>query len=166
MMNSNLKYKLIPVRDNDMCFGCGPINPYGLRMKFFTDEKSIISELTVADYLAGWKNVVHGGIVTVIFDEVMGRTAMYFLKKVCLTKNISVNFLRTTSTAKKLKAEGRILEVRSEREAVMEASITDEDGNVCATATSTWALYDPAVALELGKVDQDALESLEPIFNA
>ena len=35
--------KQIPNRGDHKCFGCGPGNPIGLQMKFFTDEESVFS---------------------------------------------------------------------------------------------------------------------------
>ena len=161
MKGTDSKYKKVPNRDNDMCFGCSPINPYGLQMKFFADGEYVFSELSAADHLSGWKNVVHGGVITTIFDEIMVRAGIYFLKKVTLTKSITVNFLQSAYVGKKLRAEGRVSEVKSEREAMMEASLVDNEGNLCATATGTFAIFDPAVALERGMIDETALQSLE-----
>lgn len=72
--------------DHHHSFGCGQANPYGLQMKFMTDEKYIYSQLMVPDHLCSWQNLIHGGIVGTILDEIMFWGAMYFSKKVVLTK--------------------------------------------------------------------------------
>jgi acyl-coenzyme A thioesterase PaaI-like protein len=65
-------------------------NLYGLRIKFSTDEKYIYSQLTVPDHLYSWQNLIHGGTVAAILDEIMFWSAMYFCKKVVLTKKSTV----------------------------------------------------------------------------
>jgi len=160
-MSPDVEYKELPGRDDDMGFGCSPINPYGLHMKFFSDGEFVFSELSVADYLSGWQDFVHGGVISTILDETMGRSAVYLLKKVCLSKSMEVNFLKSAHVGNKLRAEARVLEVRSEREAVMQATLIDNEGNICARAKGTWALFDPLVALKLGIIDEIGLDSME-----
>jgi hypothetical protein len=70
----NLKH--LPNRTDSMCFGCIPANPTGLRLEFFTDGESIFSWVKVPAHLCGWENLVHGGIISTILDEVMGRTVV------------------------------------------------------------------------------------------
>ncbi|MGV8074090.1 MAG: PaaI family thioesterase [Syntrophobacteraceae bacterium] len=165
-MSPDVKFKQLPNREIDMCFGCSRINPHGLQMQFFTDGKSIFSELFLADHFSGWRDVVHGGVIATIFDEVMGRVIIHILKRVALTKSITVNFMKTVYIGRKLRAEARVFELISEREGVLEAFLTDDEGNVCATAKGTFALYDPQLALKRGMLDEDTLADLGAIFNA
>lgn len=51
--------------------------------------------------------------------------------------------------------EGRILEVRSEREATAEGIITNEAGEIYTRATGLWATFTPDAARKLGVADED-----------
>jgi hypothetical protein len=57
--------------DDNPCFGCGPRNPVGLRMRFFDDGKVTRSELTLDDRYSGWPGAVISNLVLLAIDEVL-----------------------------------------------------------------------------------------------
>ena len=61
--------KRLPNSGNHNCFGCSPVNPSGLQMKFYANEDKVFSEVTIPDHLCGWSNIAHGGVLTTILDE-------------------------------------------------------------------------------------------------
>lgn len=154
----------LPNRIGHRCFGCSPVNPCGLKMTFFSDGKMLFSELSVPDHLSGWNNIVHGGVISTILDEIMGWSAIYLLKCFVLTKSITVEFMKPLLVGKKLRAEGRVADVKNDRQAAMDGSLYDDDGNLCARATGTFAIFAPAVALRLGIIDDGVVEDLERLF--
>ena len=86
----NLKsdpYKLLPNDRGHRCFGCSPLNPHGLQMTFYTNETSVFSKVKVPEHLCGWNNLVHGGVLTTIMDEIMSWAAIYLLKQIPMTKS-------------------------------------------------------------------------------
>ncbi|HOR33241.1 MAG TPA: PaaI family thioesterase, partial [Syntrophales bacterium] len=113
-------YTLLPNREDHCCFGCGPANTQGLRMQFYTDGETVVSWLTVPPHLCGWSNLVHGGILFTALDEVMGRAMIYLLRRFILTKTMTIEYLKPVPHGREIKVEGRVLEVRSEREATAE----------------------------------------------
>jgi uncharacterized protein (TIGR00369 family) len=153
--------RLLPLRDNHHCFGCSPINSSGLRMTFYTDGEALYSWLKVPAHLSGWKDLVHGGVIATILDEIMGWSAIYLLKTLTLTKSISIDFLKPVYVGRELQAEGRLLTVKSDREAVMEGFLLDKEGNLCSKATGTFALFPPDVAERLGMMDDAIRMDLE-----
>jgi uncharacterized protein (TIGR00369 family) len=160
------KLRALPNRENHSCFGCSPTNPCGLRMTFFTDGTSVFTELNVPEHTAGWKNLVHGGVISTILDEVMGWSAIFLLKRFVLTKSISVDFLKPAFVGGKVRAEGKILDYRNAREAVMESTLFDGDGNLCFRGTGTFAVFAPEAAMNRGIINEETLQDLERIFNA
>jgi uncharacterized protein (TIGR00369 family) len=92
-------------------------------MTFYTDEAAVYSKITVPDHLCGWNNLVHGGVLTTIMDEIMSWAAIYLLKRVPMTKSISVDFLKPVYVGNPLKAEGTILDNKGKHEALMEGRI-------------------------------------------
>ena len=75
-------YKRVPKGDDHKCFGCSPANPHGLQMEFYhADDAVLHSWLVVPDHLRGWNDLVHGGVISTILDEIMSWTAISMLKK-------------------------------------------------------------------------------------
>jgi uncharacterized protein (TIGR00369 family) len=151
----NLKH--LPNRTDSMCFGCSPANPAGLRLEFFTDGESIFSWVKVPAHLCGWKNLVHGGIISTILDEVMGRTVIHKTRCLGMTKSMMVEFLKPVTIDRELKAAGKMLEVKNDRECLAEAMIFNEAGDLCAKSTGTFALFKPDHSKKLGIKDEDAM---------
>ena len=143
------------------CFACGPDNPAGLRMRFFSDGEKLVTFLRVAPQHCGWSDIVHGGIVSTILDETMSWTAHHLIKKLILTKSIHVDFHRPVHVGRDIRCEGRIKTVNNPREAVLEAMIYDGSGEKCATGTGTFALLSPALARRLGVIDDRVIDSFE-----
>ena len=158
-------YKRLPNSPNHNCFGCSPVNPSGLQMKFYKSESAVYSKVTVPDHLCGWNNLVHGGVLTTIMDEIMSWAAIYLLKRVPMTKSIAVDFLKPVYIGRALQVQGAVLEKTGKRDVLMEGRIFNEDDTCCARATGTFAVFSPAVARRLRITDNESLEWFEQIFN-
>jgi uncharacterized protein (TIGR00369 family) len=158
-------FKQLPSSDCHYCFACSPVNPSGLQMKFFTDGKAVFSQVTVPTHLCGWNNLAHGGVVSTILDEIMSWAALYLLKQIILTQSMTVEFLKPVPISAVLEAEGRVLERRGRRDAVMEGLIYNSEGNVCARSAGTYKVFSPDVAKRLGIADDASLAWFESIIN-
>lgn len=63
---------LTNLKDDGHCFACGEKNKQGLNLKFEIDENNRIhTEFTPQKQHQGFKDVVHGGIIGLVLDEVM-----------------------------------------------------------------------------------------------
>ncbi|MHB8571361.1 MAG: PaaI family thioesterase [Candidatus Dormibacteria bacterium] len=58
-----------------MCFVCGPSNRSGLRLRFERHGDMIRTEFIGTEEHQGWPGVVHGGILSSLLDETLGRAA-------------------------------------------------------------------------------------------
>jgi acyl-coenzyme A thioesterase PaaI-like protein len=67
-----------PFADDRYCFCCGEKNPIGLKMRFRYEDDKIISEAVIPKEFQGFANVVHGGVLGTLLDEVM--VNLYWLK--------------------------------------------------------------------------------------
>ncbi len=134
-------------------------------MKFYTNEKSLFSWVTVPEHLCGWDKLVHGGIISTILDEIMSWSAITMLQRIILTKSMTVDFIKPVFINNKLKAEGRLLKKESEREAVMEGLLYNSEGVLCARALGTFALFTPSAAIDLGIMEQPEVKKFEYLFN-
>jgi len=53
-----------------LCFACGEDNPIGLKLKPFYDGEKVRAEFIAGEFHQGWDNMIHGGILYTLFDEV------------------------------------------------------------------------------------------------
>ena len=165
-MKNNRNYKELHNSGIHNCFGCSPSNKLGLKMKLFTDEEAVYSWLSVPDYLGGWKNIVHGGIVSTILDEIMGWAGLYLLKKVSLTNTMTVHFIRAVLVGERLKAEGRVIDFDGERNASVEGLLYNEKNVLCAKAKGNFTTLSPKLAKRLGMMTDDHIKDFfEPLIN-
>ncbi len=51
-----------------ICFGCGPANPKGLRIKSFWEGDDFVLRFTPREEHQAFKGVVNGGIIGTLFD--------------------------------------------------------------------------------------------------
>ena len=160
------RLKRIANREDHQCFACGPGNDCGLKMTFFTDETAVYSWLSPAGHHRGWDRLVHGGITATVLDEIMSWAAIYLLKKVILTKQMTVTFLRPVTVGTNLRAEGRVQDNSHPREALMEGLLYDDGDRLCARAEGRYALMEPKVAARFDMMGEEALEDIKRIFEA
>ena len=60
------------------CFVCGVENPHSLRVKVEQDGTNRVTAEFVADErYRGWSDYLHGGILSLIFDEMLGWLSRY-----------------------------------------------------------------------------------------
>ncbi len=164
-MNLEKDCRRLPNCEAPNCFGCSPINPSGLQMKFYTTDASVFSEVTVPKHLCGWNNLIHGGVLSTILDEIMSWAAIYLLKRITLTKSMTIDFLKPVYIGHPLKAEGKVLELKGKHEAVMEGILSNSDGTIYTRSTAHFAIFSPAVARRLGIADEEHLNWFERIYN-
>ncbi|TQF75073.1 PaaI family thioesterase [Rhodococcus spelaei] len=76
------------------CFGCGDDQPSGMAMTFIAEEGIEVSgRLTVANRYQGGPGVIHGGILSVAFDETQGMACM-LLGVPVVTGHLEIDFAK------------------------------------------------------------------------
>jgi uncharacterized protein (TIGR00369 family) len=159
------EYRPLPRRGNDNCFGCSPHNSSGLQLRFFTNGEKLVSWLRVPKHFSGWDHIVHGGVIATMLDEVMGWATLHLLKKMTLTKSITVEFLKPVHVDEDIRIEGNTTKVKGDREAVMQGFLYNQDDELCARATGNFALFTVDAMRERGVVDEKILQSVEQIIS-
>lgn len=64
------------LEDDHHCFVCGEKNPYGLHLTFSLREGSAVTEFIPQKIHQGYKDIVHGGIISTLLDEAMVKAAL------------------------------------------------------------------------------------------
>jgi uncharacterized protein (TIGR00369 family) len=113
------------------CFACDPRNTHGLRLRFFADdEKGDVYTRTMPEkHLQGFPGILHGGIQCALVDEVAFWTMFDKYKKIALTTNIEMEFLRPVGTASEIEVRGKVTEEDGRKIGV--EVIIYERGKVC-----------------------------------
>ena len=147
------------------CFGCGNENAHGLQMIFETNGTELRSTVQVPERFRGWSNLIHGGVLSTILDEVMGWTAILFTRKFMLTRKMNIEFQKPVRVDAVLTATARIKEQRSERRATVIAEIRDQQNDICVISEGEFALFTPEQFRRmriLSDSDLDALLQAHP----
>jgi uncharacterized protein (TIGR00369 family) len=130
------------------CFVCGPDNECGLKSTFRTLETGEVEGTFTPDVKhSGYEGVIHGGIIMGFLDEALGRLA-FTRDRLFLTRTLEVTFRKASSPGKRLKAVAQEVEW-SKRRFKATGTVTDEDGDVVATARGTFLLMSEKMEREL-----------------
>lgn len=94
-----------------MCFVCGESNPAGVHVRFYEQEDgSVLACFTGAEQHQSYPGRMHGGVITAILDEAIGRAVMIDNGESVwgVTAEINVRFRRPVPLGVELTAVGRV----------------------------------------------------------
>ncbi|HEV8228797.1 MAG TPA: PaaI family thioesterase [Candidatus Limnocylindria bacterium] len=135
---------------NGTCFGCGPRNDEGLRVKSIAlDDGTVVATWRASKHHEAFEGALSGGIAGTLLDCHSNWTATYHLMRrsgaatppCTVTAEYAVRFLRPTPTAGPIELSARPIEIADDR-AVVEAELR-AGGKVCATARGTFVAVKP-----------------------
>jgi acyl-coenzyme A thioesterase PaaI-like protein len=120
--------------DDRYCLCCGEKNPLGFKMKFHYEGKKLLSEAIIPKEYQGFTNVVHGGVLGTLLDEVM--VNLYWLKgEKAVTAEYQVRLKAPCPVNQKVFLSA--WHVETKRNILLtEAEAKLEDGTVVAEATA------------------------------
>jgi uncharacterized protein (TIGR00369 family) len=125
--------KILPNSRN--CFVCGLENSRGLRRRFTSDGNSVHTDFTPEPWMAGYENVIHGGIISTLLDEIVVWAAYDKMGRFSVTGELTVRFLKPVLLGGSYVVEGRFVEDKG-KIWLTEADIRNPDGVILATATA------------------------------
>jgi uncharacterized protein (TIGR00369 family) len=121
--------------DNHMCFCCGGKNPVGLKLEFtaFGDD-GLQTTFTPTAVYQGYKDIVHGGFLAMLMDEVIANLPWKRQKQAVVTAEITVRLHQPAPIGQTLtvvalpdgEPHGRFVPIRAE--------VRLPDGRVAASA--------------------------------
>jgi len=129
---------------NNRCFGCGPANEQGLRIKSFVSGDELVGQWRPRRHHQAFDGILNGGICGALLDCHSNWTAAYHLMKrsgmetppCTVTADFHVTLRRPTPMDVLLQLRARVVESLEDR-AVVEAAI-EADGRVTATCRGTF----------------------------
>ena len=137
------------------CFGCGPANDKGLRIRSFatddTADAHVVCDFTPELHHEAFENVLNGGIIGAVLDCHMNWTTIYHLMKkngldhapCCVTADFKVALKRPTPLGL-VHVDAHVVS-SSEDRATIEAVMTSPaaGGKVTAIGTGTFVAVKP-----------------------
>lgn len=111
-----MKIKVLGRQANDdMCLVCGHANPLSVGADFVELENDqLVAFFTLRDEHQSYPGRAHGGTISAILDEVVGRAILVTEPESCaVTAEMNVKFKKPVPTGVRLMAIGRVVENRS-----------------------------------------------------
>lgn len=128
--------RYLPASEN--CFACGRRHPRGLRLRFFTYGNGIVwVEFTPEDSLTGYEEIVHGGVIATMFDELLGWSVSLKTNQLFVTGELTVRYLRPVLSQRTYLGSAQPIEDRK-RFWIAEGELKDEDDIVYARASGKY----------------------------
>ena len=139
------------------CFGCSTKNAKSLRLRFWLTEEECLTKCVIPEDYCGIDGIVHGGIVTMLLEEIAQWTIVARLGKIGITRQILVRYLKPVPTNVDLLVTGRIVD-QDERDVILQSSIHSVEDELLTQGESKWLLARPATLAKLSSVEEATLE--------
>jgi len=132
-----------------ICYGCGPANEKGLRLKSRPEGEEVVATWTPSPHHEAYAGILNGGIIGTLLDCHSNWTAAYHLMKrsgadhppCTVTAEYSVRLARPAPTAGPISLRARTVDLREDR-AWVEAELS-AGGKVCATCRGLFVAVKP-----------------------
>lgn len=128
---------------------CGSNNPSSLKCVFYDLENGEVATFFTPERVhEGHTGIMHGGLSAAVLDEAMGRATIHQTAKgdeewlpKYVTAEMTTKYLKPILVGKKMMVYGRVDKIEG-RCCFNSAEITDEDGEIMATATGVYVRVD------------------------
>ncbi len=132
-----------------ICFGCGPANPKGLRIRSIPQGEEVIADWKPESHHEAFPGMLNGGIIGALLDCHSNWTAAWSLMNkqgleqppCTVTAEYTVKLLRPTPSEKPLRLIAKITELKDDR-ATVEAKLFSGD-QLCAKSTGLFVSVKP-----------------------
>jgi uncharacterized protein (TIGR00369 family) len=123
------------LEDDNYCFACGKKNHCGLKLSFSYSNGKLTFEFIPDKIYQGYKDIIHGGIITTVLDEAMIQTAIAE-GILPVTAEINVRFKKPLMANEKTIAEAEIIRKSSRLIEAQSSLLKKSDGTIIAEASA------------------------------
>ncbi|MBL8749117.1 MAG: PaaI family thioesterase [Planctomycetes bacterium] len=135
-MEQSLQDRYAP---KNACFGCGPANADGLRIKSFVQGDEVVCTWQPKTMHEAFPGMLNGGIVGSLLDCHCNWTAAYFLMKAAgldhppctVTAEYTIKLRRPTPTSGPVTLRAKVAEIQGDRARI--TGTLEAGGRVCAS---------------------------------
>lgn len=132
-----------------ICFGCGPANAEGLRIKSFARDGEVVADWTPEPRHQAFPGVLCGGIIGTLLDCHCNWTAAHHLMRragadhvpATVTAEYTIQMRRPTPTDAPVHLRAHVVESTDDR-AVVEGTL-EAGGKACATCRGVFVVVRP-----------------------
>lgn len=132
--------------EKNPCFGCGPQNPVGLKLIFEETTDEVLTRWDPVSYFQGYHNVVHGGIIATLLDEVAAWFVQVKLGTAGVTSELHVKYLSPVHLSKGIVTVIATLIDHKDTIAKLKCILLDGDSRLCAEAEVIFFVYPEPIA--------------------
>jgi len=131
--------------ENDAgCFCCGTQNERGLHLHFsYQASGEAEASLVIPEYFSGWKNMTHGGFLSMLLDEAMAHACIHVaespIDRTAVTAEMTVRFKKPVETGTVVRIVGKVVETKG-RILSTHGTVFDASGAPAAEATARFLL--------------------------
>jgi acyl-coenzyme A thioesterase PaaI-like protein len=126
------------------CWGCGPANGEGLRIRSFPEGDAVVAEWKPKPKYEAFPGVLNGGIIGTLLDCHCNWTAAYHLMRrsgedhppCTVTADYAIKLLRPTPTGGPVFLSAKVVDSTADR-VTIEGTLTG-GGKICATCRGTF----------------------------
>jgi acyl-coenzyme A thioesterase PaaI-like protein len=131
------------------CFGCGPANSQGLRIRSFPEGEELVARWKPEKHHEAYPGMLSGGIIGTVLDCHCNWTAAYRLMVArgektppcTVTAEYAITMKRPTPTADVVLLRARVVEIQGDR-VVVEGTL-EAEGKLRATCRGTFVAVQP-----------------------
>lgn len=131
------------------CFGCGPSNPQGLRIRSFVERDEVVARWLPEPHHQAFPGVLNGGIIGALLDCHCNWAAAHHLMQrrkldrppCTVTADYAIQLKRPCPMDKPISLRAKVVESTGDR-AVVEGTL-EADGKVRATCRGTFVAVEP-----------------------
>lgn len=131
------------------CFGCSPNNLAGVHMTFYEDGDEIISVWKPEHQFQGWHNTLHGGIQTLLMDEIAAWTVARKMQTTGVTSKLEVRFKKALYTTDKFMIIRASISEIKRSIVTIKTTIYNQLDELCAEAECTYFTFTKEKAQEM-----------------
>lgn len=135
------------------CFGCGPANAKGLRVRSFVapDGAGTVARWTPEPHHEAFPGVLAGGVIGALLDCHCNWTAAWHLMRQAgldhppctVTAEYAVKLLRPTPTSHPVVIRAHVTSSSADRAEVAAELVSEANGKTCATCTGSFVAVKP-----------------------
>jgi acyl-coenzyme A thioesterase PaaI-like protein len=121
--------------DDHYCIACGKDNPIGLKLEFVIEGDTIHADWIPDKRFQGYADIVHGGMITLVLDEVMVNLPWRKLGVPVVSAEMTVRLKQPGKIGEKIRFSARMDDPN--RKIILTSGLAQgEDGRVIAEATA------------------------------
>lgn len=123
------------------CFGCAPNNVAGVKMEFYEDGDEVVSIWKPRPEYQGWVNTLHGGIQSVLLDEICAWAILRKLQTTGVTSKMETRFRKSVLTTDSYIVLRASIREQKRNIVIIDAKLFNEQNELCTEAVCTYFTF-------------------------